>query len=250
MKSFLQTVLLLTTVSTITNAQFIEKAAVEYEVKTNVKKTMGSSAWAENMKDKLPTFKTAYYQYTFDSSKSYYQFDRWENKESLPEFFRQSDEKINWACDYNAGTVHKKMDVFGSLFNIQDSLPVIRWKILNENRVIAGYNCKKAVGVIMDSVYVFAFYSDEIMITGGPCSLHGLPGLILGVTIPRLYTSWIATKVNTSNVVFNKPTPDTKNPFTYKKALTTIMDRTKAWMSADDPESRKWLDQLIWNVML
>ena len=29
-------------------------------------------------------------------------------------------------------------------------------------------------------------------------SLHGLPGMILGVTIPRLNTSWIATSLSIS----------------------------------------------------
>jgi GLPGLI family protein len=36
----------------------------------------------------------------------------------------------------------------------------------------------------MEDVYVFAFYTDDITtISGGPCSINGLPGMILGLTI-------------------------------------------------------------------
>src|SRR5688572_5179859 len=91
-------------------------------------------------------------------------------------------------------------NVYGSNFNVEDSIPAIQWKLSNENRMIAGFNCRKATGIIMDSVYVFAFFTEEIMIPGGPCSISGLPGMILGLTIPRLYTSYIATKIMVNDV--------------------------------------------------
>jgi GLPGLI family protein len=142
-------------------------------------------------------------------------------------------------------------DVFGTPFNIVDSIIKIKWKITNENRVIAGYNCRKAIGIIMDSVYVFAFYADEIVIPGGPCTINGLPGMILGLTIPRLYTSWIATSIhslpNSTNVV--SPVVS-KNIFSRKTIAATILDKTKDWGDENDADSRKWIDQMIWNVLL
>ena len=47
----------------------------------------------------------------------------------------------------------------------------------------------------MDSVFVVAFYTDQIMVSGGPESFGGLQGMILGLAIPRLHTTWFATKV-------------------------------------------------------
>ena len=70
----------------------------------------------------------------------------------------------------------------------------------HETRNIAGFNCRKAYTILFDSVYVFAFYTDEIMISGGPLGIHGLPGMILGITIPRMHTSWIATKLQINGV--------------------------------------------------
>jgi GLPGLI family protein len=46
---------------------------------------------------------------------------------------------------------------------------------------------------------VVAFYTDEIIPSGGPESFGGMPGMILGLSIPRLYTTWFATKLEVLN---------------------------------------------------
>jgi GLPGLI family protein len=232
------------------SAQFIKAGQIEFEVKTNLRKTMGSSTWAEAMKEKLPKFKVAYYRFDFNNQESVYKFDRWENKEAINEMFRQSDERAVWYTNHSQKQVDMRKDVFGTSFQVMDSLPAIEWKLTNENRVIAGYNCRKAVGRIMDSVYVFAFYTDEIIIPGGPCSINGLPGMVLGMTIPRLYGSWMATKVTPmANVVLTRPEP-AKKSFDRKSAKTTIVEKTKGWTDDSDPESGKWIQLMLWNVLI
>lgn len=49
--------------------------------------------------------------------------------------------------------------------------------------------------MIKDSIYVVAFYTDEIAVSGGPESFSGLPGMILGVALPHDHINWFATKV-------------------------------------------------------
>lgn len=62
------------------------------------------------------------------------------------------------------------------------------------------------------------FYTDDILVTGGPEGIHGLPGLILGVGIPRLHTTWFATKVETNGVPTSQILPATKvTKVDYKK---------------------------------
>lgn len=233
------------------NAQFIDKGIIEFEVKTNIKKTMGNSSWAENMKDKMSDFKTSYFNYTFTNQSASYKFDHWDKKESTMDFFRQSDEKSEWYTNFKEGYFNMKKEVFGSTFNIKDSLRNIKWKLTNENRIIAGYNCRKAIGVTLDSIYIFAFYTDEIVIPGGPATIQGLPGMILGLSIPRLYTSWMATKVvaTESETVIASPEMS-KNVWNTKTATSTIIDKTKDWGNSSDPESKKWIDQLVWNLIL
>lgn len=231
--------------------QFISKAVIEYEVKTNIKKTMGNNSWAEMMSENLPTFKTGYYHFTFSGDKSYYKFNRWDEKEKIPEFLKKSDEENEWYFDHAANKFSMQKNVFGSNFNVEDSIPVIEWKLSNENRVIAGYNCRKAVGKIMDSVYVFAFYTDEITISGGPCSLNGLPGMILGLTIPRMYSSWIATKVTVENVPEDRIMPvKAKKTYTLTGMNKDIKSRTSEWFSSDDADSKKWIEQFYWSTNL
>ncbi|HPH85211.1 MAG TPA: GLPGLI family protein [Ferruginibacter sp.] len=231
--------------------QFVEKAVIEYEVKTNIKKTLGNNSWAEMMKENMPQFKTGYYQFTFADNKSVYKFDHWDEGAKIPEFLRKSDEENVWYFDHANGKFNMQKDVFGSKFNVEDSIPTIEWRLTNENRLIAGYNCRKAVGKILDSVYVFAFYTDEITISGGPCSITGLPGMILGLTIPRMYSSWIATKVNIEMADVNKIKPVTAKKYYTRKSLQVMLkDRTKEWFSEDDEDSRKWIEQFYWSTLL
>jgi GLPGLI family protein len=103
----------------------------------------------------------------------------------------------------------------------------------------------------MDSVYVFAFYTDEIMISGGPCSISGLPGMILGLTIPRLYTSFIATKVMANDVDMASIKPvAAKKYFTNASLRTYLIDKSKDWGNSDDPDQNKWREMFRWNALL
>lgn len=242
--------------STMAHAQqFITKAVIEYEVTANIQKTMGNGTFEDMIKDKLPQFKIGYYNFTFADDKSIYKFDHWsDGSKKIPSWYRTGDEENVWFCDYTTGKLNMQKNIDGSDLNIQDSLRKIQWRITNDSRVIAGFSCRKAVGIIFDSVYVFAFYTDEIMISGGPCSINGLPGMILGVTIPRLYTSWIATKVMVNDVKENeiKPVSSKKN-YDLKFLAATINDRWKDWYSDDPTENAEIKQQkarILWQTLL
>lgn len=97
--------------------------------------------------------------------------------------------------DLAGGTKICKKNVFGDAFLLKDTTRKINWKITTETREIAGYACRRANAVIMDSIYVVAFYTDEIAVSGGPESFGGLPGMILGVVLPHENITWFATKV-------------------------------------------------------
>jgi GLPGLI family protein len=78
----------------------------------------------------------------------------------------------------------------------------------------------------MDSVFVVAFYSDEIMIPGGPEGFNGLPGLILGLVINRLHTTWYATKVDVTSVNTKDITPPTKGKAISSKEMMETLKRS------------------------
>jgi GLPGLI family protein len=233
--------------------QFVDKAVIEYEVNTNLKKTMSNDSWDEMMKDNLSDLKISYFTYTFADNKSIYKFDRWSPKTRIPKYQKEADEENTWYFDFTTRKMNMQKQIVGTNFVIADSVPNIQWKITNEHREIAGYNCRKAVGKIMDDVYVFAFYTDDITISGGPCSINGLPGMILGLSIPRLYTSFMATKieVNSSKAAEIKPIL-AKKTYDLLGLKSLIEEKTKDWFKyGDDKEENKRQKNLfLWNAFL
>jgi GLPGLI family protein len=227
--------------STYSNAQqFVNKAEIEFEVNTNLKKSMSNNSWDEKMKENISELKTSYWTYSFADNKSIYKFNRWSAKTRIPKYQKDEDEENLWYYDFNSKTTNIQKQVASTNFVIVDSITNIEWKITNENREIAGYNCRKAVGKIFDDVYVFAFYTDDITISGGPCSVNGLPGMILGLTIPRLYTSYIATKVNLTSDKTSEIKPiSSKKTYTAIELKTLLTEKTKDWFNYGDDEEEK-----------
>lgn len=86
-------------------------------------------------------------------------------------------------------------ELAGSNILVKDELMDVKWKITNEYREIAGYECRRANGVVLDSVYVVAFYTDQIPMSAGPGTIHGLPGMILGFVVPEQHFNIYATEV-------------------------------------------------------
>jgi GLPGLI family protein len=223
--------------------QFIGSGSIEFEMRTNNHKSMGEGLWADMFRDKIPQFSTYWYNYTFDNNKSIYKFDRQDENTKVPFFNNNIDEDV-WYSDFENSTSIKRKFVFDDHYLLTDSMMEINWKLVpNETREIAGFNCRKAVGVILDSVYVFAFYTDEILIPGGPMGLHGLPGMILGITIPRMFSSWIATKVDIVNVNKASITPPLKGKKKQgRELIETVKKATSDWGS--------WGQQAVWNIFL
>ncbi len=230
---------------------FITKGTIEYEVKTNVYKTMGTGMWADAMKENSDKYKTGYYDLVFDGGKSYYSFNHWAPNTKIPDYLKKNDEENSWYFNHVTNEYSMQKNVYGSSFIVKDTVPNINWKLGNEMRIIAGYTCRKATGIILDSVYVFAFYCDEIVTPAGPSSLSGLPGTILGLTIPRLYTSWIATKVTPglADVSVLKPATS-KKPYSRIELLTALKSRTSDWGSSDDEDGINYVAQILWNALL
>ena len=114
---------------------------------------------------------------------------------------------------------------------LSDSIRKIDWRITNETRDIAGFECRKAVGRILDSVYIIAFYTDQITVSGGPLSYCNLPGMILGVAIPRTNLTLFATKIQLLEVGPDKLTvPTGKLKKTdYKTLATTLQKAISTW---------------------
>jgi GLPGLI family protein len=64
----------------------------------------------------------------------------------------------------------------------RDTLLILQdWRIEPEMKLIAGYNCQKAIRKDAKGEDIIAWFTFDIPIPQGPDALHGLPGLILSV---------------------------------------------------------------------
>jgi len=132
--------------------------------------------------------------------------------------------------DLTNATVTDQKKVFEETFLVKDNARKINWKITGETRDIAGYTCRRANAIILDSIYVVAFYTDEIPLSGGPESFNGLPGMILGVALPHENVTWFATKVTDFPIDDKALTPPKKGRVATNKSLsTTLLAVMKNW---------------------
>src|SRR6201995_302818 len=119
--------------------------------------------------------------------------------------------------DLNSGPTVAQRTVLGDAFLVNDNTRKITWKITDETRDIAGYHCRRANGIMLDSIYVVAFYTTQIPVPGGPESFAGLPGMILGVSLPHENVAWFATKVTDTLLPDNAVVPPKKGKKTSGK---------------------------------
>lgn len=183
---------------------FITKGKIEFEKRVNIHKNLddqksdddGGYDWIGQIKKQVPEFNVTYFNLYFDESKTLYKPGREvTTTQKIPDWFRGPASDNVVFCDLQQGKSTTQKSVYESTFLIQDSLRNAKWKITSDTREIAGFNCRKATTVIMDSVFVVAFYTDQIVTNGGPESFNELPGMILGLVIPRLHATWYATRV-------------------------------------------------------
>lgn len=126
-------------------------------------------------------------------------------------------------------TVEK--EVLSEKFLVKDRVLPIKWKITNETREIAGYLCRRANGLVKDSIYVVAFYTNKIPVPGGPESIHGLPGMILGLAMPYENVTWFATTVTEKKNAENQFSASNKGKVATRKELEVILRKFLASIS-------------------
>lgn len=191
--------LMLVALSAKSQQIFINEGKIEFEKKVNLHKILDDygGSWLENFKDKIPQFRTDYFNLYFKDSKTLFEKEK-DNEEKIPFFSDDKSLDDIVYTDLQNQTFTKKENVFEQVFLLNDSIRKIDWRITNDTRNIAGFECRKAIGKVLDSVYIIAFYTDQITVSGGPLSFCNLPGMILGIAIPRINLTLFATKVDLS----------------------------------------------------
>lgn len=189
------------------NVRFATSGIIDFEKKINMYAIIKKTINKDNEGYMLPAFdQYKKNQPQFKILKSTLAFS---NDQTLFSPLEDTQKETNgfWGSDPNvlqnnitfsnlsSHTFITQKKVYEETFLVKDSLRKINWKLTSETREIAGYECRRANAIIMDSIYVVAFYTDKIPVSAGPESFNGLPGMILGVALPHENTSWFATSV-------------------------------------------------------
>lgn len=222
--------------SVTANAQFTAQGKIEYERKVNIHRQMedmmydDNKTWLEKMKAQMPKFSSTYFDLSFTTTSSLYKPGR-EPETPIKSMWGNAPASENIVyTDFNKAKVLALKKVYEEKFLVEDTLRKLQWKIMDEVRTIANFKCRKAVAKMFDSVYVVAFYTEDILATGGPEMFAGLPGMIMEIAIPRLYSTWIATKVE---VVQPKPedlkAPDKGKKVSQKELYETVNASVSKW---------------------
>lgn len=244
MKKIVITLLGLLFLSNVLRAQhahFTTSGTIEFEKKVNtyalMKKDIDEDNEAfmvtimEEYKKRNPQFKVLKSTLKFSDNKTL--FAPVEEDVPADEFFGEGPmitQNNTIYTDLATNLITNQKKVFEATFLVKDTARKIKWKITDETREIAGYNCRRANAVVMDSIYVVAFYTTEIPVSGGPESFNGLPGMILGVAMPHENVSWFATKITDTTLPPNTVVPPKKGKATDNKVLKeTLFKTTKDW---------------------
>ncbi|MCX2573494.1 GLPGLI family protein [Pedobacter sandarakinus] len=217
------------------NVHFVQNGVIEFEKRSNMYALIKKKINKDNesymnqafdaYKKNNPQFKATKSTLTFTKGKSLYKWPAVE--ETVSNNWISDDALANLkntiATDFNTETSTTQKNVYEDVYLVKDSTRKINWKITDETRDIAGYECRRANAIIMDSVYVVAYYSNQIAVSGGPESFTGLPGMILGLALPHENVTWFATKVTETAVPDKDLLPPTKGKPTDNKGLKAIL---------------------------
>ncbi len=236
MKQFFLTIGIFLSLVATANAQFTAAGKIEYERRVNVYAQLkemeeeGANPFIEQMKSKIPKFNSTYFDLVFDTTHSIYKPGK-EIEGSVFKMFGGGPATENIVLtDFATKTIKANKQVFEQKFFIEDTARNIEWQVKDEIRTIANFKCHKAVGKICDSVYVVAFYTEDIIVGGGPEMFGGLPGMIMELAIPRLHCTWTADKVE---LVSPKETdfaiPEKGKKVTEKSLFETVQASFKDW---------------------
>ncbi len=224
------------------NAHFTTSGTIEFEKRVNmygvIKAVINkdNESWYapafEQYKKSNPQFKVLKSTLTFGSNKTLYAPVA-DNAPASNSWFSDMPlaQQINTTyTDLNTNLSATNKKIFEETFLVKDTARKINWKITEETREIAGYMCRRANAIVMDSIYVVAFYSDEIPLSGGPESFSGLPGMILGLALPHENVTWFATKVTDAPVAETSLRAPVKGKVTTSAALkTTLTKAMEGW---------------------
>lgn len=233
------------------NKQVVSCGTIKYEKKISIKKKLiasqdedgDDSFWFENMIKNAPNYSSDQFVLQFRTNESLYRYDKKLDDNNFMMWGGDIAAKNIVYKNFNTSVMRSEKQFYDLNYVLKDTIKHFDWKLTREFRDIAGFECRKATTIINDSLYVIAFYTDDIQCSSGPEGFSGLPGMILGIVMPRLYTTWFATSVDTycdEKAILDKP----------MKGKVTSEGELIGKIREKFGKYKKWFQSLMWSLAI
>ncbi len=176
------------------SAQYITSGKITYERRTNLEKRFTDQRMRRMINEDNKIRNESFILYFNDTMSVF---------KPIP--IEKTDDMMSWMTTKNSylQNLNSKRQIsilalFGQDVNVNDSLPERNWKVTDNKRTIAGYECRKAIYEKNDSTRIYAWYSPALIPSVGPEGFCGLPGTILGVASEDGGVIYFAKKVDVS----------------------------------------------------
>lgn len=115
--------------------------------------------------------------------------------------YQDKKQNVNY-FNFKKDTLLSVENILGEAVLVQESIPKLKWKLINETKVIDSIEVSKAVCDFRGRKYT-AWYALSYPISAGPWKLHGLPGLIFEVSDETKRFNWLIKKISYENLETN-----------------------------------------------
>ncbi len=238
-KSLLTAVVVI--IATTSFAQ-ITSGKIVFERKTNLKKLHKDNPRVKSfLKDDLTWKIDSFALYFNDTASAFMPIESDVKEEGFMKFLTTQNTIFK---NYPKDEKLVIMNMWGTETVVKDTIKPRAWKVTENNRKIAGYNCRKAMLELNDTTRLYAWYCVDVVPSIGPEGFDGLPGAILGFANEEGSIIYFAKQViaMTPKSVDMNPKIKIKETYTEAELKATLLEKMGQWVKKEDLEAMfSWL---------
>ena len=138
------------------------------------------------------------------------------------------------AQDFVNNIRKQEFNLLGTSINLEDEKKTRTWRMTESTRNIAGYECRQALWIANDTVRIYAWYAEELLLSSGPETFNGLPGTILGLALEDGGVVYFAKEVQKKSVKPEEhvPQPKKKDIYSEEQLKQLIKERFSSYGSS------------------
>lgn len=129
--------------------------------------------------------------------------------------------RVSYYKDFITKKFERIYTINGEESFVKDLFPKINWKIIDETKIINGYECVKATAerkILNHTLKLTTWFCDKIPVNDGPLDYTGLPGFIMELSADGLFIiKFVDLKYNPNKTIEIKPEESKEQPQTIEQ---------------------------------